>query len=959
MMGYRGLTAALWLCLSWQTLAEDWPLNLGKAANMGFRDPVAGDGRGGWSDQGPDNDAAAFPLKQPQFADIPFRVTDPADNAGRSVLVFQSPHFVNGLTAAELDLTDVKATGNYLYLLHTLTWGHQSDAVVGTVTVTGVNGQSQKLEIKAGRDLADWWSSSQSTRIRLANGAPGASWRNGSGTVTVYVSRFALDKNLGRLKSIAFAAANAEPVWIVAGATLSDSEYTLPELPKVTIREDAVWKPFPAPPSVGVRAGSALDLSFLTPNEPAGAHGRVIANQYGELAFADQPEQPVRFLSSVEVTDPFMGRWSPIRAQPEFTSKERIAEYARQIRIQGYNMTRFHYLDATLMSDSKNDFEFRRDYLEMFDYFVYCLKREGVYINLDAMSSRIGYAAGWAWRSKDNDQRNFKLQIHFDPKIRQNWFEGVKKLLTRVNPYTGTRLADDPVLALVVCFNEQEFAFTRGTDFSVAEPRWREFLVQKYENDIAKLRQSWRDDTVDFDRAAKLKLEDFRAKTPRGEDIAVFLTQIESEFYEWCQSSLRQIGYPGPVANYNLGQSLRYLEVRKGQDYIALNGYHAHPEGEVINQESAVGSAARIVRGFAGCHVYGKPLVNTELGLVFWNSWRYEQAFVTAAYAAFNNFSALTPFTTPITLNQESLPVATFQIRTDPVLRTQNFLSALLFRRGDVAAAPNPVRIRFDSAQIPFDQLSGGIGTGQSLLALVTGITVECDSKLPAQPGQVLLSGTGGTAVINRAVGAAAGFEQLQDAPGEFRSGAFIASLRQSGEIPQSNLTNYEMRRYQSVTGQLLLESSKNFMSVDTPRTQGICAEADTAATLTDFTVRQMTVRGNLAITSVDGDRPIRESERLVLVYATNALNTDMEFEDATRRVRVSPGKPPVLIETGKFTITLRHKLADKLKVYALDFDGSRRCGLAAASKDGELTLTVDTATVPGGPVLYFELAVR
>lgn len=939
--------------------AGDFMLDLSRAANMGFRDPVAGDGKGGWSDQGPDNDAAGFPLGQRVFANVPFRVIDPAGTDKKSVLVFQSAHFPGGPREAALDLSGTKAQGAWLYLLHTLTWAHKADAPTGEIVLTGRNGRTQTLEVRAGRDVADWWSSAQAARVRLENGAPGAVWRNTSGSVAIYVSKFKLDPELGELRSIVFRAAGGDPVWIVAGVTLGVAEYAFPASKKLTIRENDVWKPFPAPPTAGVREGSALDLSSLTPREPVGTHGRVIIDDRGRFVYEKRPGEPLRFFSSVEVTDPFMGRWTPFRAMPEFTSRERIGEYAVQLRRQGFNMTRFHYLDATLMSDAKTDFAFRRDYLDMFDYFVYCLKREGVHINLDAMSSRIGYAAGWAWRAGETDKRNFKFQIHFDPKVRENWFKGVEKLLTRVNPYTGTRLADDPVLALVVCFNEQEFAFTRPGDFSIARPRWKKFLETKYHGDVAELRRSWGDGTVAFDSVSDLSLGDLSARTPRGNDAAAFLTEVEKEFYDWCRDSLRRIGYPGPVANYNLGQSLRYLDVRRGQDFIALNGYHAHPDGEAVSQESAVGSAARIARGFAGNHVYRKPFVNTELGLAFWNSRRYEQSFVTAAYASLNNFSGLTPFATPITLNREPLPVASFQIRSDPVLLTQNFLSTLLFLRRDAAAAPNPVRIQFKPADLDPALSRGGLGTAQSLLALVTGITVECDSGFPAEPGQVLLSGTGGTAVLNRPVGAAAGFEQLQDTPGEFRTGKFLETLRSQGLIPAANRSSYEARRYQSVTGELLMECDKNFLSVDTPRLQGVCGEAGTVVELADFAVRRMTVRGNLALAAVDGLKPIREAERLVLVFATDALNSEMEFEDETRRVRLAPGKLPVLIETGKFAVALRHPRAADFKAYALDFDGSRRCELPLATGNGELTLTVDTAALPGGPALYFELATR
>ena len=63
-------------------------------------------------------------------------------------------------------------------------------------------------------------------------------------------------------------------------------------------------------------------------------------------------------------------------------------------------------------------------------------------------------------------------------------------LLGRRNPYTGTRLIEDPVLALTVGFNEQEFAFIREFDRKLVAPAWRKFLRERYKT-IGALKQAW------------------------------------------------------------------------------------------------------------------------------------------------------------------------------------------------------------------------------------------------------------------------------------------------------------------------------------------------------------------------------------------------------------------------------------------------------------------------------------
>ena len=132
----------------------DLVIDLGKSANMGYADPVANDGKGGWSDQGPENDAAKFRWKQTVFGNVPFHLTDPAKNQGKSVLTFASKRFPNGLTSIEIDLTKTDGKANYLYLLHTLTFP-DSYPPVGEITVYGAK-DSQKQKIVSGRDVANW-----------------------------------------------------------------------------------------------------------------------------------------------------------------------------------------------------------------------------------------------------------------------------------------------------------------------------------------------------------------------------------------------------------------------------------------------------------------------------------------------------------------------------------------------------------------------------------------------------------------------------------------------------------------------------------------------------------------------------------------------------------------------------------------------------------------------------------
>lgn len=90
-----------------------------------------------------------------------------------------------------------------------------------------------------------------------------------------------------------------------------------------------------------------------------------------------------------------------------------------------------------------------------------------------------------------------------------------------------------------------------------------------------------------------------------------------------------------------------------------MNAYHAHPSkwiqpGSYISQKSAIEERAKLLRDFVAVRQVGKPFIITEYNLVFWNQYRYEQAFVMGAYSAFQNLDALTCHGTPVSFKKEN-----------------------------------------------------------------------------------------------------------------------------------------------------------------------------------------------------------------------------------------------------------------------------------------------------------------
>ncbi|MPN46834.1 hypothetical protein SDC9_194433 [bioreactor metagenome] len=92
-----------------------------------------------------------------------------------------------------------------------------------------------------------------------------------------------------------------------------------------------------------------------------------------------------------------------------------------------------------------------------------------------------------------------------------------------------------------------------------------------------------------------------------------------------------------------------------------------------------------------------------------------------------------------------------------------------------------------------------------------------------------------------------------------------------------------------------------------------------------------------------------------MLVYATNALNSEMTFTSPEMDTLVHIGKMPPLLERGAFTVAIRHQTPERLRLYPLDFAGNRLKQIRPESVIGEkATFSVDMKK--DGATFFFEI---
>ena len=147
-------------------------VDLAPWTTRGFSDEEDGDRQGGWTDQG-DSGARIMQTGTVMEGDsIPFEMTDPAKNGGKSCIVLagtERPYFplaVKGIEAGK--------KFNRLFFLHTAAWGDSPNA--GRYRIHYADGKSVDIPLIGKRNIGDWWSASP-----LPEARPGIFRKNPAG----------------------------------------------------------------------------------------------------------------------------------------------------------------------------------------------------------------------------------------------------------------------------------------------------------------------------------------------------------------------------------------------------------------------------------------------------------------------------------------------------------------------------------------------------------------------------------------------------------------------------------------------------------------------------------------------------------------------------------------------------------------------------------------------------------
>ncbi|OCP16257.1 glycoside hydrolase [Ensifer sp. LC163] len=687
--------------------------------------------------------------------------------------------------------------------------------------------------------------------------------------------------------------------------------------------------------SLELRPGSPLDFSSILPNAPIDDDHRLVAGKQGRLAYAKAPDTPVRMLCASLA-------WSP--ASGGFSDHEGADRYARQLAMHGYNIARLHFVDASLMFGRDRDFDFDAETLDRMQYLLAALKRNGIHWIIDGLSSPRGAYGGFDDRWDTGG--DVKLMLHLDDRTFEHWRRLQEAILGRVNPYTGEAPIHDQALALVILANENGLEFEAVVhdrpgrapyDESLAGP-FNLWLKKRY-GTTANLAKVW----GALDAGEELETGGIRLPldryndSPRLRDLQAFFVETERASTARMSKVLRDLGYKGLISNYNNWPSSQMGLSRRDLQVVTANTYHdwvgGYAPGSELLQTSSIADGVNYIRMIAASRWLGKPFVVSEYDHLFWNRYRYEAGLAMPAYAALQGWDALCrhghgpialAYGEPFPHKRAMLPYA---IALDPVARAGETLAALLYRRGDVATS---------DVTIPFSV------RGEEDL------TDDMQAREPESLTDLALVGRIG---LGRA-------ERLGDAlaiaqPRRESSDYMLALLRSNGTLMPDNGTNVDAGIYQSSTGEILLDRFAGQLRVKTPATEAMAfASLREPVDLDMLRVERADGNGLVALSVLDPRATLSDSRRFLLIFATDAQNTDMAFRDSEEQVIESFGRLPVLIRRGYVDLSLS-RTAARWRISPVGLDGTVHPPVADGVGAVAFRLSNDA---PSGPTTYFLL---
>ena len=421
---------------------------------------------------------------------------------------------------------------------------------------------------------------------------------------------------------------------------------------------------------VGYPDIAELDLN----TKPAGQHG-FLTVQGPELVFEDGT--PARF-------------WGVnIQAYALFKSDRRqIVLHAQRLARLGVNLVRIHHHDSPwvrpniFQSPQRNTSALSETSLERLDWWIKCLKAEGIYTWLDFHVERQFTERDGIRHFHDASHGQSRAQLkgfnYFNPDIERAMQAFNERLLKHLNPYTGLHYRDEPAIVAGLITNENDLTHHYGN--ALLENKGVPEHHRMFARRAARAAQT-------------LALDPVRVtKTWEMGAAKIFLNHQEQRFNRAMIRHLRQAGFRAPLATTNSWgrMGLISLPALATGDIIDVHSYAAGNE-LLRNPREQAG----MLDWIGAAQITGRPLSVSEWNMRDFPAFgRHQLPTLLAGVAALQGWDALMLYgyaqqplgTEPTGNNWTAFP--------DPEIMALMPAASLLYRQRHISGAHNHYRLR-------------------------------------------------------------------------------------------------------------------------------------------------------------------------------------------------------------------------------------------------------------------------
>lgn len=587
---------------------------------------------------------------------------------------------------------------------------------------------------------------------------------------------------------------------------------------------------------------SPVDLSFLNATEkPAGRRGFVKA--VGEsLVFEDG--SLARFWGTNITAYTLFG-----------TSKDNVKSQAKRLSALGFNLIRIHHFDSPWVNpnifgkDAVDTQTLDPVSLNKLDWWIKCLKDEGIYVWLDLHVQRAFTEAdhiyGFDEIRKNEKVVDLKGYNYVNKSIQLAMKRFNEAYLNHSNAYTGVAYKNEPAIMAMLITNENDITHHFGNNLLP-------------DNKVPLHNQLYMSFAKEF--AAQYDLpadKTWRSWEPGPSKL--FLNDLEHRFNIDMISHLRNLGARVPVATTSTwGRDPLYsLPVLTDGDIIDAHAYGGELE---LNKNPLTESS--MVNWLSMGQVAGKPMSVTEWNVSpFPTPDRHSSPLYMASAARLQGWDAVMQYAyAQGPLNNASKP-SNWHAFNDPALMATLPAAALLYRQGHVKEANTTYALAPDREQLFYQSNSP-------------------ENSVAARTG----SEKGKLVVV---------MPKISELPW-LKNGTIPAGAMVIKDLKQSMIAE-EATEVVSDTGEIRRNWVKGIYTINTPRTQAAMGWIGSeSVVLPDVKFNITTRNASVVVQSLDG-APIKLSSSLMISLGAQAIPTGN-----TRPFRSEPVQGQLTIQARK-----------------------------------------------------------